>query len=250
MIEPASVTLTAGQKQHFYSDGDRWMFSPSVGELADGAYTAPKLTLISKVVLVTAGDPNDPAKGGTAAITLSSSPFWMGAIAVFWCLLLPLLAVAFFHVWPAALVTLAASPEAGKPAAAQLLWLAVVAGAIGSSLGAVRSFVNYVGSRHFAPSWSLYYILHPTFGAGLALLVHMGHRTGMAGASGNANDPAVVGFYSGLVGLFSDVALQKLRDAVGTIFGMQDQRTDKMPSGPMADHGHAFASGSAAGPEP
>jgi hypothetical protein len=85
------------------------------------------------------------------------------------------------------------------------------------------------------PSWSFFYLFRPCFGAGLALVVHLAHRMGSVGAGNSATNPTVVAFYSALVGLFSEEALQKLRDIFCTVFGVQDKRGDKMgQSGPPA----------------
>ena len=72
-----------------------------------------------------------------------------------------------------AIVT-AVDPAGGRQAAAvirlasgrggddtPLLLLVVIMGAFGALLGAMRSFVNYVGTRTFIPSWSFYYFSGP-----------------------------------------------------------------------------------------
>lgn len=114
-----------------------------------------------------------------------------------------------------------------------LMWVAALMGAAGAMIGTVRSFVNYVGARSFRASWGLYYLLHPVFAAGLALIVYAGFPS-LFGSSDNtcgsatcANVMKVV-FYSGLVGLFSDMFLEKLRDVVCNVFSIKDERPDKI----------------------
>lgn len=109
-----------------------------------------------------------------------------------------------------------------------LIVLSLAAGALGGWLAAVRSFIGFTGNRTFVPSWSLLYLLRPGFGAGLALVAHMAYRAGSIGPGSGASNPATVVFYSALVGLFSDEALQKMHDIFCTVFGIQDKRGDKM----------------------
>ncbi len=118
-----------------------------------------------------------------------------------------------------------------------LLGLALAAGALGAWLASVKSFVSFTGTRSFVPSWGLFYLFRPAFGAGLALVGHMAHASGSIGSAASAADPKVVVFYSALIGLFADEALQKLHDVFCALFGVQDKRTDKMgekapPTGP------------------
>lgn len=109
-----------------------------------------------------------------------------------------------------------------------LIVLAMAAGGLGGWLAAMRSFIGFTGNRTFIPSWSMLYLMRPGFGAGLALVAHMAFRAGSIGPGSSASNPAIVVFYSALVGLFSDEALQKMHDIFCTIFGIQDKRSDKM----------------------
>jgi hypothetical protein len=112
----------------------------------------------------------------------------------------------------------------------RMLCLVVVMGAFGALIGASRSFVNFVGNRSFAPSWSFFYLFRPMFGAGLALIVFLGYRIGAVGGpkGGSPADPFTAAFVAGIVGLFADTALEKLRELILTLFGAQDARKDKL----------------------
>jgi hypothetical protein len=140
-------------------------------------------------------------------------------------------------------VVTAVDPMGGRQAAAvvelvsglaasdkRLLLLVVIMGAFGALLGAMRSFVNYVGSRTFVPSWGFYYFSRPLFGAGLALIVFFAYRIGaIAGPQGATSaDPFAAAFVAGLVGLFADTVLQKLQELITQLFRPADTRTDKM----------------------
>ncbi len=117
-----------------------------------------------------------------------------------------------------------------------LLWLVAVMGAFGALLGAMRSFVNYVGNRTFVPSWGFYYFSRPIFGAGLALIVFFAYRIGAFTAPQGATpaDPFAAAFIAGMVGLFADTVLQKLQELVTQLFRPADPRSDKMSGGGTA----------------
>ncbi|HXK04335.1 MAG TPA: IPT/TIG domain-containing protein [Verrucomicrobiae bacterium] len=140
-------------------------------------------------------------------------------------------------------VVTAIDPAAGRKAAAvilllpadvardgPLLLLVAVVGAFGALLAAVRSFVNFVGSRTFVPSWSFYYLFRPLFGAGLALIVFFAYRIGAVSGPtrGTPADPFTAAFVAGMVGLFADTVLQKLKELVEQLFRPQDTRSDKL----------------------
>lgn len=119
------------------------------------------------------------------------------------------------------------------------LYIAFLSGALGGILAGVRSFVGFVGNRTFVGSWGLFYLSRPVFGAGLALVVHCGYRAGSFSAPGSldAMDPAAALFIGGLVGLFADEVLGKLKDLVSRVLQMKPERTDTMTAGSTAAAG-------------
>ncbi len=142
-------------------------------------------------------------------------------------------------------VVTAVDPATGRKAAAtvilsstsvigdaSMLFLVVLMGAFGAMLAAVRSFVNFVGSRSFVPSWSFYYLFRPMFGSGLALIVFFAYRIGAVSGpkDGSPADPFTAAFVAGMVGLFADTVLQKLKELIEQLFRPQDTRSDKLPS--------------------
>jgi len=130
----------------------------------------------------------------------------------------------------AAAVVLLLPPD--DPGDGRMLFLVLLMGAFGAMLGAARSFAAFVGSRGFAPSWSLFYLFRPMFGAGLALIVFFGYRIGaVSGPKGSPADPFAAAFVAGMVGLFADTVLQKLKELIDTMFpSTQDARPDKLPA--------------------
>lgn len=118
-----------------------------------------------------------------------------------------------------------------------LLLLALLMGAIGGYVHAATSFVSYIGNRQFKASWGWWYVLRALIGAALALLTYVAVRGGFL--SGNTStataniDAYGVATVSGLVGLFSKQATDKLEEIFSTAFrtgsGTGDsQRTDSI----------------------
>ncbi len=159
-----------------------------------------------------------------------------------------LLFAALINLWPAVDRTGAAANSAknvnlglGPVAvdvsvtkATALLLLAIVMGGIGGYIHAATSFATYLGNRNFKASWGWWYGLRAFVGAGLALLLYFAVRAGLLGAgSGTGSiDPYGVALVSGLAGLFSKQATDKLEEVFNTAFKTadgagDDRRADK-----------------------
>ncbi|MDX2154447.1 MAG: hypothetical protein SFV54_27140 [Bryobacteraceae bacterium] len=107
------------------------------------------------------------------------------------------------------------------------LALAAIAGAFGAWLASVNSFVAFIGSRSFVPSWSLFYLFRPAFGAGLAVVVYLALRLGRVPSDSPIGSPESIALYSLLVGLFAKESLEKLHQIFCAAFGIQDKSPDK-----------------------
>jgi hypothetical protein len=112
----------------------------------------------------------------------------------------------------------------------RMFLIVLMMGAVGASLGSIRSFANFLGNRAFVPSWGFFYLSRPIFGAGLALLVFFAYRIGAFHGPGNSSpaDPAAAAFVAGIVGLFADIVLEKLKELVTQLLKPEDTRSDKM----------------------
>ncbi len=116
----------------------------------------------------------------------------------------------------------------------RFLLIAILTGALGSYIHAATSFVDYVGNRQFVKSWTWWYLLRPFIGVALAVLIYFAVRGGLISASTGAGglSPYGVAAITGLAGLFSRQATDKLREVFETLFKTDHapQRSDKLTS--------------------
>jgi hypothetical protein len=127
----------------------------------------------------------------------------------------------------------------------RLILLVIVAGALGSYIHSATSYSDYRGNRQFGPSWLLWYLLRPLIGICLALIVYFAMRGGLlsmvmngktATDANNINAFGVAAI-SGLTGMFSKQAADKLAEVFTTLFKSQgDQnRKDSLAPGPAPE---------------
>jgi hypothetical protein len=116
-------------------------------------------------------------------------------------------------------------------------WLLIVilAGALGSYVHATTSFVTFVGNRSLVKSWTWWYILRPFIGSSLALIFYFVIRGGFFSASSDATQVNIYGIaaISGMVGMFSKNATDKLKEVFDNLFKTEkgqgdDARADKL----------------------
>lgn len=103
---------------------------------------------------------------------------------------------------------------------AALILLVVLVSALGSFVHAATSFADYVGNRQLKISWVWWYLLRVLVGSSLALIFYFAVRGGFFAndASSGAINPYGIAAVSGLVGLFSKQATDKLREIFDTAF--------------------------------
>jgi hypothetical protein len=115
-----------------------------------------------------------------------------------------------------------------------LLWLVLLAGALGSFLHTAQSYSEFIGNRTLKISWAWWYCLRPFIGAGLALVFYAAVRGGvMAVASGSNAKAAELNPFglvsvAAMVGMFSKAATTKLGEVFDTLF-KSDKPKDKDP---------------------
>ena len=157
------------------------------------------------------------------------------AMTVYLIILTILLLYAILQFWP----TQISSKIAVKPVeffnqqiavSVELRLLAVVvfAGALGGQVHALRSFASYVGNRKLKVSWLVGYFLTPFVAASLALVFYFVIRAGFFTANTTTQNMNVYGFagLAGLVGLFSTMAVNKLRRMAIELLGPLEKEED------------------------
>jgi len=119
----------------------------------------------------------------------------------------------------------------------QLLMLALLAGALGSFVHALKSFGDFVGNRTLTASWFWWYITRPFLGAALAVIFYAALRGGfMAGTQADAKSVNQFGVITigALVGMFADKASDKLAEIFDMLFKGADTRGGKLAA-PIID---------------
>lgn len=143
---------------------------------------------------------------------------------------------AVIALWPA--IEAAAKATAGTKQTATVKWfgftwnpspdaallaLVVLSSAVGSYVHAAVSFTDYVGNRGLTVSWVWWYILRLFVGSSLAVIFYFAIRGGFFSTATNPAEinPYGIAAISGLVGLFSKQATDKLREIFDTAFRVQ-----------------------------
>ena len=91
---------------------------------------------------------------------------------------------------------------------------------LGSLIQSMTYFAAYVGHGKFSKRWILWYVLRPFIGVPLALLFYFVLRGGFfsVSAGSEAVNPYGVAALSGLAGMFSKQAMEKLKTTFDSIF--------------------------------
>ena len=113
----------------------------------------------------------------------------------------------------------------------RIILLVVIAGALGSFIHVVSSFVDYVGNKEFEGCWTWWYFLRPFSGSVLALIFYLIIRGGLLSTQIEGNDLSHYGVagMAGLVGLFSRQAIDKLSEMFDLIFMTKKKVERKHP---------------------
>lgn len=121
-----------------------------------------------------------------------------------------------------AFYTYTCPPLPGK----RVIWLMILAGALGAIMHALRSFCCYVGNRQLLWSWIPTYVFLPFIGAGTSTVFYIVIRGGlMSSAPGSENVFGLMAIGT-LVGLFSQLALPTLEKLARIIFTEPEPGSD------------------------
>src|SRR5260370_25058665 len=118
----------------------------------------------------------------------------------------------------------------------RLLVIGLLCGALGALLHAVRSRTMYVVEPKLRHSWLLMYGLLPFNGSLLALVFYVVVRGGFFASNAGVVDTSPYSFAAMalLVGLFNQVALEKLKQVAESFFTKQPPATDSLTPKPGA----------------
>lgn len=113
----------------------------------------------------------------------------------------------------------------------RLLLIVALAGALGGLVHALRSFYWYVGNRVLVWSWFAMYILLPFVGTTLGLIFYLVIRGGFFSPQATVQQTSPFGFaaLAGLVGMFSEQAVLKLKQVAETLLTEAAEGEDAKP---------------------
>lgn len=162
------------------------------------------------------------------------SPAGTAAMTVYLVILTILLLYAILQFWPSMPPARATRQvkficwQISISTDLRLLAVVVFAGALGGQIHALRSFASFVGNRKLKVSWLVQYFLTPFVAASLALVFYFVIRAGFFTENMNAQNMNVYGFagLAGLVGLFSTMAVNKLRRMAIELLGPLEKEQD------------------------
>jgi magnesium-transporting ATPase (P-type) len=181
--------------------------------------------------MISSTNPND------GAVAKSNEMLWTILIGVFLFLTGIMFAIFIYQMWPELVTTEKSSyykidsyilfglfhiKITGELC---LILLVILSSCLGSYVHVTTSFVTYVGNRSFKTSWIWWYILRILIGVALALIFYFSLRGGLltSQSSDQFINPFGIAGISGIVGLFSKQATEKLREVFDTLFSVKDQ---------------------------
>jgi hypothetical protein len=127
-----------------------------------------------------------------------------------------------------AFYTYTCPPVAGK----NVVWLMMLAGALGAILHGLRSFYWYVGNRQLVWSWIPMYFFLPIIGAATSTVFYLIIRGGLLPGATESDNVYGLMAIGTLVGLFSQQALEKLKSVSEVIFTVPPTGKDAQPEKP------------------
>jgi hypothetical protein len=134
----------------------------------------------------------------------------------------------------------------------RLLFLVVAfSGFLGGLIHTIRSLSWYVGNRKFRWSWVPFNLMLPLIGALGGTVFYIVLRAGLFSPSTSVSEASPFGFSAValLVGLFSEQAMEKLRQVAGNVFAEHPKGEDDVDAAMAADIAAAEAAAATETPE-
>lgn len=113
----------------------------------------------------------------------------------------------------------------------RLIFIVIIAGALGGLVHALRSLYWYIGNREMKRSWIVKYILLPFVGSILSLIFYFVIRGGFFSPGATVEKTSIFGFaaMAALVGMFSEQAALKLKEVADTLLFKPKPGKDSIP---------------------
>ena len=154
---------------------------------------------------------------------------WIGFFGVYLIVLNFVLVYLILRIWPGRIplddgpgrvIVIPGYYELNLWPETRYLCLVFLVGALGAYIHLATSFTEFLGNRNFYSSWKWWYGLRPFIGSALALMVYFAARGGLISGSAGAKElsPYGIGALSGLAGMFSKQATDKLREVFENLF--------------------------------
>ncbi len=106
-------------------------------------------------------------------------------------------------------------------------------GVLGSLLHGLQSIAAFIGNKQFYAQWTIWYLIRPFVGGILAYIFYIVLRGGLISPStADLSQLNTYGFLAIAIlsGMFSDLAVQKLKSIYKTAFGMDDNGDSRKDS--------------------
>ena len=121
----------------------------------------------------------------------------------------------------------------------RLFLIVAMAGALGSLIHSLRSAVMYIGNKELKRSWLALYVARPWIGASLAIVFYVVIRGGFFSPQSTVHDTSPFAFaaVAGLVGLFSEQALERLKQVAENLFSPAPKAKYPLSKGSVTEEG-------------
>lgn len=180
------------------------------------------------------GDETEAQAASERALPDPVSIEWASVLGVFFLVLALLVFWILIQTWPVPATGAGATGYAeawlfswslgSLSPDGRLFLMVAAAGALGSLVHTLTSFVDYVGNRRLAWSWIWWLVLRVPIGMALALLIYLALRGGLLapsqpnGGSTSLLNPYGFAGIAAMAGMFSKQATDKLREVFDTLF--------------------------------
>jgi hypothetical protein len=115
----------------------------------------------------------------------------------------------------------------------RILLIVILMGALGSWIHIASSYAKFVGNRTLVSSWLPWYVVRPLIGSALAVVFYIVMRAGfVSDVSGPGNALYSMAAAAGMVGLFTAIATEKLRDVFVALFAPRSADRDSLEGHP------------------